>query len=387
MKSFVKVHVDYGVRKDTMFRNAVKSITCFLMALLCVLFCACEGADSKQVTVLISKESISLTVGEETTLFAQASNKKEISWQTSDVTIASVDNGTVKALKAGRVTITASCGSAYAVCEVLIGEFPYVDSPLDGYLLVWCDEFEGTQLDTQKWSYQIGTHDVYHGIVSRTENWGNNELQYYTEDSVTVSDGILTITAQKRDYGGKEYTSGRILTRDLAVFTYGYIEARIKLPVQTGMWPAFWMLPQPTNFSSTNNKYGGWSASGEIDILEAKGRLPYIVGTTLHFKGLNGYKYLYKDTVLTQSIAEWHTYAVLWEEDRIVWIIDGETVFTLTKDRWSLINSESDTAPFDTDFYLLLNLAVGGNYDGGRAPATDFISGEMQVDYVRVFQK
>lgn len=261
------------------------------------------------------------------------------------------------------------------------------ESPIEGLSLVWRDEFEGSSLDEAKWGYQTGTHDVYHGKESSTKNWGNNELEYYTEDAVEVSDGCLKITAERREYGGMNYTSGRILTRDLFSFTYGYVEAKMQTPAEEGMWPAFWMLPQPTDYSSDKNIYGGWAANGEIDIMEAKGRLQNIVDTTLHFGGnWPNNTWLSESHVLSSSTEEWHTYGLYWREDFIAWYIDGEEVHRILQSQWWSAASDGEAAPFDQPFYLLFDLAVGGNYDGGRAPSSSFEQASMLVDYVRVFQ-
>ena len=161
----------------------------------------------------------------------------------------------------------------------------------------------------------------------------------------------------------------------------------MKLPVGTGMWPAFWLLPQPEKDMGTNNRYGGWAANGEVDIMEAKGRLPYEVGNTLHFGG-NPSTYLPRTAKLSSSIAEWHTYGLEWRSDHMSWFVDGEETFRLNCSSWhtdSPLGKDNPTAPFDVPFYIIINLAVGGNYDGGRAPDASFTSAAMQIDYVRVY--
>lgn len=284
----------------------------------------------------------------------------------------------------------ATSAIALAACAPAVKEpDPEPNAPIEGYSLVWRDEFDGNAIDANKWEFQTGTHDVYHGVVNRTENWGNNELQYYTEDSAKVEDGNLVISAQRRDYEGKEYTSARIITRDRAYFTYGYFEARMKTPAIDGMWPAFWMLPQPTDFTADRNEYGTWAANGEIDIMEAKGRQKNIVGTTLHYGGQwpnNTYKNA--SYTLQSNTDEWHTYGIDWRADGMTWYIDGENVFSMKNSDWySTAAPDNPSAPFDVDFYILLNLAVGGNYDNGVKPSDDFTSANMYVDYVRVYQQ
>lgn len=260
-------------------------------------------------------------------------------------------------------------------------------APLEGLKLCWSDEFEGTSLDRTKWNYQLGIRDVYHDVVSNTLNWGNNELQYYTEDAVSVQDGSLVITAERREYEGMGFTSGRIVTRDLAKFTYGYFEAKMRTPAIEGMWPAFWMLPQPTDTHSTDNVYGGWATNGEIDIMEAKGRLGNVIDNTLHFGGSwPNNKYKSQSYTMETNTEEWHVYGIEWREDHMTWYIDGNVSHSMKSSDWYSDASDSESAPFDVPFYLLFDLAVGGNYDGGRKPAESFRSASMYVDYVRVFQ-
>ena len=125
--------------------------------------------------------------------------------------------------------------------------------------LVWSDEFDGDTLDMTKWSYQTGTGSEY-GL----DRWGNNELEYYKEENVSVADGLMTITAKRENIETSQFTSGRIRTIDLGDWTYGRFEFRAKMPQGQGLWAAIWMLP-------TDNEYGGWAASGEIDIMEYLG--------------------------------------------------------------------------------------------------------------------
>lgn len=252
--------------------------------------------------------------------------------------------------------------------------------------LVWQDEFDGNSLDMTKWSFQTGTRD-YYGESVGANYWGNEELQYYTEENLTVDGGLMKITAKREDAGDRTFTSSRIITRDKFFRTYGYFEARIKLPALQGMWPAFWLLPQPTDETSSSNVYGGWAANGEIDIMEAKGRLPYGVDTTIHFGGRwPNNKYKGHTTELEAPISEWHVYAVDWRENYIAWFIDGKEVYRLSNDEWDTTASDNPSAPFDQPFFILFNLAVGGKYDGGRKPDEHFSEASMYVDYVRVYE-
>ncbi len=361
----------------------------------CICLCASgcnyilEGLSPKPpVVVTLSENEMTLYVGDSYRLQGEASDGDTLSWTTDREGVVRVEKGKITAISAGTAKITAHCSHAQAQCAVTV--LPADPNRPPAQLereLVWHDEFDGDALDLTKWGYQIGTHDVYHGIESYTQYWGNNEQQYYTEDAADVADGMLSITATKEAMGDRSYTSARILTRDLATFTYGYFEARIKVPAITGMWPAFWMLPQPTDTTSTNNVYGGWAKSGEIDIMEIRGRNAYESTSALHFGG-NWPNNTHKGSSykLDTSIEEWHVYAVEWTAEALTWYVDGNAYFTLKANEWWTSSSTERGAPFDKPFFLLLNLAVGGNFDGNRLPPEDFTSASMYVDYVRVYE-
>ena len=246
---------------------------------------------------------------------------------------------------------------------------PTIDYP-EGYnTLYWSDEFNGDSLDTSKWTYEIGNGDW---------GWGNGESQYYTNSNDTVSDGVLTISAKKQKVDNFDYTSTRIKTQNKVKFTYGYVEAKIALPAVNGMWPAFWMMPN-------NSVYGGWPHSGEIDIMEARGRVRYTSSSAIHFSNAGGHTYNTNEKS-GHDITEFHKYAVEWKEDTISFYVDDVMYFTNSKSQWSTQNSSSETAPFDQDFYIILNLAVGGQFDNWQMPPNNFTSATMKIDYVRVFK-
>lgn len=235
--------------------------------------------------------------------------------------------------------------------------------------LVWADEFNGTSLDLAKWSYQIGD-----GCQEGICGWGNSELQYYQESNVTVSNGQLHITAKKQRVQSKAYTSGRIRTINKGDWTYGRFEARIKLPYGQGLWPAFWMLP-------TDNFYGGWPQSGELDIMEFVAATPDHVLGTLHYgdpypnNKFQGANYYLNSGNFPDAF---HDFAIEWEPGVIRWFVDNILFLTKTTQDLSPYNW-----PFDKRFHFLLNVAVGGNLggpvDNGIFPKT------MDVDYVRVY--
>lgn len=281
--------------------------------------------------------------------------------------------------------IATACGEAEE--ETKCYEF----DPGEEYDLVWSDEFEGDSLDKTKWSYQLGDGSDY-GI----DHWGNNELQLYTdtEQNVSVADGNLKITALKSEFpnGATGYTSGRIrtITDDKEVLfstTFGRIEAKIKMDGGAGIWPAFWLLPVDENI------YGKWAASGEIDVMEVRGRVPGVSTGTAHFgKAWPNNTYKNKEYIFPEGtdVKDNHVYAVEWEPEEIRWYIDDSCFYTLqnwyAKGRGNATNY-TNPAPFDVPFYILLNVAVGGNFDPGAIVNDDSFPGIMTVDYVRVYQK
>lgn len=236
--------------------------------------------------------------------------------------------------------------------------------------LVWSDEFNYKGLpDSTKWSYDIGN-----------SGWGNNELQYYTAkriENASVADGLLTIKAVKENYQGADYTSARLVTKEKASWRYGRIEVRAKLPYGRGIWPAIWML-------SADKVYGDWPRIGEIDIMEHVGYNPDSVFATVHTQS-------YNHTIGTQKTkgiafknlsAAFHIYAVEWTEKRISIFIDNHKYFEFDNEGKGI-----DVWPFDKKFYLLLNIAVGGNWGGKMGVDDNIFPQEMQIDYVRVYQK
>ncbi|MEO2063661.1 MAG: family 16 glycosylhydrolase [Christiangramia sp.] len=225
--------------------------------------------------------------------------------------------------------------------------------------LVWSDEFDGDSLDTDSWNFETG---------NGTNGWGNNELQYYLQDNVTVQDGSLFITAKRESESGFDFTSGRITTQDKYEFTYGRVEARIKLPEGVGTWPAFWMLG--ANFDEV-----GWPETGEMDILEWVGKEPGRIQSALHFPGNSGGNAVVGPSTIENPSSEFHTYTAEWTEDAITFLLDGEVYFTFDND--------SDK-PFNKDFFLILNVAMGGSLGGDVDPA--FSESAMEIDYVKVYQ-
>jgi beta-glucanase (GH16 family) len=240
------------------------------------------------------------------------------------------------------------------------------------YELVWQDDFDGTQLDLSKWEPQIGD-----GCPSLC-GWGNNELQYYRARNATVTGGFLTITAKEENFGGREYTSARLRTKSKGDWVRGRFEMRARLPIGQGIWPAFWMLP-------TDEIYGGWAASGEIDIMECLGQTPSRVSGALHYGGpFPANVYTSNSYTLPSGTFhdDFHVFALEWDECEMRWYVDG-VHYATEKDWYS--EGGPYPAPFDERFHILLNVAVGGNLPGPPDSTTVFPQ-EMVVDYVRVYQ-
>jgi beta-glucanase (GH16 family) len=275
----------------------------------------------------------------------------------------------------------------------------------DGWVMVWADEFEGPAIDQGKWGFDV---DCWGG--------GNEERQCYTASArnSAIEDGRLVITARRERTTGpalpermrgtvakpdeeatRAFSSARLTTRGKAAWRYGRIEVRARLPQGQGTWPAIWMLPE-------EDRYGSWAASGEIDILEAVnlgvrcakcpgGRENSILGT-LHFGG--------KWPDNTHAGAEvpfppvldgdFHSYAIEWFPDRIVWLVDGKPYAERKAAEWWTVGSKAPGAPFDQPFHLILNLAIGGKLPEGRGAGGVDTSGyprRLEIDWVRVWQK
>ncbi len=266
------------------------------------------------------------------------------------------------------------------------------DSQIDGWKLIWNEEFASNSLDLNKWNYNTG---YYINNDPSMWGWGNNELEYYTdsEKNIYLEDGKLNLKVYYEPKIFSEidpnrvapYSSGKITTKDKFAFKYGRVDFRAKLPKGTGIWPALWMLPN-------DDVYGPWAASGEIDVMEARGRLPQSTSGTIHFGGTwpsntyLGSDYSFKNGQAIDT--GYHVYSVVWEDDNIKWYVDGNCFFKATKDQWySLADKNNDKAPFDQDFYIIMNLAVGGWFDGGLTPNEGDIPATMKVDYVRVYKE
>ena len=235
-----------------------------------------------------------------------------------------------------------------------------------GYTLSWSDEFDGESLNLDYWTYETGNGGG---------GWGNQESQYYTNHNDSLKDGNLIITAKRENTHNKyDFTSTRIKTQGKVKTTYGYICARIKLPAVKGLWPAFWMM----------HESGWWPYSGEIDIMENKGRDSSRTSSACHYNE-NGNHSQFNHTVDVGNIEDYHVYSVLWDEESITFSVDGKKHLSRNKTSWNK-DYKGTNAPFNQDFYIILNMAVGGTFDNFSLPPEDWESSDMLVDYVRIYQ-
>ena len=235
-----------------------------------------------------------------------------------------------------------------------------------GYTLVWSDEFDGNNLGAD-WTHEIGTG---------SNGWGNNELQYYRSENTSVQGGFLTIEAREEAFGGRNYTSSRLITKGKREFKYGRIDIRAKLPKGQGIWPALWMLG--ANFGSVS-----WPYCGEIDIMEmigGSGRENKVIGT-LHWDD-GGYRCtcgIDHDYVLPQGTFndDFHIFSIIWDESEITWYVDDIEFVSVT------ITPQMEE--FTKEFFFIFNIAVGGNLPGNPDGTTVFPQ-QMVIDYIRVYQ-
>lgn len=231
----------------------------------------------------------------------------------------------------------------------------------EGWQLIWNDEFYGPEIDKTKWEWEVNGN-----------GGGNNELQYYTARSENsfIESGHLCIQALSEDYQERKYTSARMRTRFKGDWKYGRFEVKARLPYGQGLWPAIWMLP-------TDWEYGGWPASGEIDIMELLGQETTKIYGTIHFEENDQHKssggnYSLKNGTFAGSF---HVFAVEWDSTGFKWFVDNVQYY-----------NTKITKPFDKRFHMLLNVAVGGNWPGNPDESTVFPQ-RMYVDYVRVYAK
>lgn len=374
----------------------MKKFTNLLIVFVLIFIVGCTPIDNENDIVIEGLEtSQTLLLGEEFTPLEKLTVKKdgviapgELNWfgdvpldennklnetGTYTYSIMYLENGSILLEK--EVTLKVIDESELydlKLTQSVASEFKNVDKLVsgDGYQIVWADEFDtdGTP-NSEYWDYNIG---------NGSWGWGNGEKQYYTNraDNVIVKDGKLIITAKRENYQGYEYTSTRIVSKKKVDIKYGRIEFMAKLPKGGGTWPALWMMP-------TNDKYGTWPRSGEIDVMEHVGNNEgYVLGTchSMKYNGGDGKG----TTVYRQGVTdEFHLYSVEWTPDKITFLYDDEPYYTYQNPKYS--NNNNDYFPYDQEFYIIMNIAMGGTLGGNID--SNFESAQMEIEYVRVYQK
>ncbi|MDR0473087.1 MAG: family 16 glycosylhydrolase [Treponema sp.] len=372
----------------------------FLAAMLLILnFASCgnggnnsdengETEKNQSYKIKLDTSSITIVKGRKHTLKATVTPPEGMSsavtWTTSNSAIATVSGGVVTGVKAGTAVITVTAAgdkNATASCTVIvtdddgppvIGPKPVIEPKDEGYVLVWNDEFNYTGPPaSNKWTQQTGG-----------TGWGNNELQYYTNGGNNArADGEkLIITAKRENMGGNQVTSARIHTSGKGDWLYGIIEVRAKVPTGLGTWPAIWML-------STDWSYGDWNVgngnqSGEIDIMEHVGADINHLVTSAH----TGSWSKNSDVLRTGMANNFHVYSIEWLPDKINYYYDTTLQFTYDPKTYTSNPVTFMEWPFDKRFYLLLNLAFGGDWGGYNGVDYNCLPVAFEIDYVRVYQ-
>ncbi|WP_299254362.1 glycoside hydrolase family 16 protein [uncultured Aquimarina sp.] len=234
----------------------------------------------------------------------------------------------------------------------------------DSNSIIWEENFEDTNLNESYWNYQLG--DGCPDLCG----WGNNERQIYTKENVKLDNGNLIITATKN---GDVYKSSRITTKDKIEFQYGTIEVRAKLPTGYGLWPAIWML-------GSDIEEKGWPDCGEIDIMEYVGKEPRTIYNSLHTRQSFGNTINSKKTLIGTIEEGFHSYRSTWTKDKIDFYIDNKLVYTFSPE-----TKNDKTWPFDKPFYIIINLAIGGNFGGPEVDDTIFPK-QFEIDYIKIWK-
>lgn len=230
--------------------------------------------------------------------------------------------------------------------------------------IVFFEDFNAKNLDETHWNYELGN------CCPNLCGWGNNERQFYTKDNVSLKDGNLVITATK---DSTKYYSGRITTKDKVQFTYGTVEVKAKLPQGHGLWPAIWML-------GSDISEAGWPACGEIDIMEYVGKTPHEIHTTLHTPASFGQSVNTNVETLENIEEGFHVYKTNWSKDAIKFYIDDQLVYTFSPEE-----KDKKNYPFNKPFFIILNMAIGGNFGGPDVDDSIFPQ-EFIIDYLKVYQ-
>jgi beta-glucanase (GH16 family) len=347
----------------------MKKVNIFLFIVFCIISvsCAKNNTDANAPSNLQVTANVSVDSSGNVAFTATANNATSYSFQLGNGTTLTSTTGLlsytyqVLGTYTYSVVVTATSSSGASISKTVFVTVTVAKTATNATgSLVWSDEFNTTGApDPTKWKYDLGAG-----------GWGNNELEYYTNRSsnVTVSNGTLKITAIKESFNGSNYTSGRILTSGLYSFKYGRIDISAKLPAGGGVWPAIWSLGN--NFSSA-----GWPTCGEMDIMEYIGNNPNTIFSTFHYPGNSGGNAISKNITVQNLTTSFHLYTLQWGASTIGMYVDGKLVN-------SIPNNQS--LPFNQNFFLILNVAMGGNFGGTVDPA--FTSGTMEIDYIRVYQ-
>ncbi|HMH32073.1 MAG TPA: family 16 glycosylhydrolase [Puia sp.] len=342
----------------------MKSLAVILPAFLLLLASCSKNSSSGSSSVAPSNLNITAVVSNDSsgnvTFTATATNAVKFDYSFGDGISQNDQAGniTYKYLYSGPYTarVTAKSAGGQTIAKTITVNVAVALTQ------VWSDEFDTPgSPDPAKWGFDIGTG---------SGGWGNNELENYTnrQANVVISNGTLKIIAQKEPYNGSSYTSARMLTNNLYSFKYGKIDVRAKLPASTGTWPGIWML-------GNNLPTVGWPACGEIDIMEQSGSQKSTIYGTMHYPTqVNQYGDGGTTTISSASTA-FHIYSAMWTPSSIQLSVDGVAYYTL-------FNNSS--LPFNQQFFIILNVAMGGNFGGTVDPA--FTTDQMEVDYVRVYQ-
>lgn len=357
-----------------------KSFFVSVLSVMVLIFAACENKLPEPPVVTITnieldESSITLNVGESRqmllTLTPAEADETLVSWRSDNEKVASVDgNGNITAVGYGRTFVYAEADGVDDYVSVTVNE------PERKYKLVWEENFEGTVLDESSWNLAPGIPT-------------NNERQEYQSENVTVENGYLVITGKKEvSNQGRSYTSGRLNTSSKRFIKYGKIEASISFPSGAGTWAAFWMMPN-------ESVYGGWPRSGEIDIVEHVGSIPNQVSIATHTRERNGnvgtkgdawgVKKNYSDVA-----DQFHIYGLEWIDDYqngndiLIFTFDGVEVGRCSQTAW--MNSDWQDWPFDQNFYIILNLAIGGKFSGAEPVDDSIFPVQMKVDWVRMYE-
>lgn len=352
-------------------KNYNTRIGLFIVMPFFLLF-ACSSSNSDEAVVSIKPTNLVVT----TTIIGKTAQNPDgdgsgmVNFALSAINATSykivLGNGETKEITNGNVTYTytASGSNTYVLYVYAYNADQFVSTKLSITVavqpkLVWFDEFntDGAP-DSSKWGYNLGAG-----------GWGNNEEQYYTNrpENVIVQNGVLKIKTVKEEYGGSHYTSARLLTQGKFSFKYGKVIIRAKLPEGKGTWPAFWMLGD--NIGTVN-----WPACGEIDILEEVGNQLNVNHSSLHSPGRFGNTPDTATTLVSNSTTEFHIYTAEWSASTIKFYVDDALFYTF---------ANNANFPFNQNFFLIVNVAIGGGFGGAIDP--NFVSSTFEIDYIRVY--